>query len=616
MAVNYRDNTPFEGDNHTVGELAEDIRTKMYGVDVRESIAQAVEKMENWTKGNNVGEIIATPTKVFDDLEALQSAYPNGADGVMVTVDNGHKYFWNNNQWTDGGAYQAPVGDAINLTQTLHDRLVYESELQNKIWQRKNALNMQSGAWLNSSGHIETYSGWGFTPDYIPVRPSTDYIFAAYDSDTNPTVVGISSVYVSLYRLDKSYIGQVNTSVSSGGVFNTAEASYIRISMSLNTYSDALFPSLFKGNQLPETIDDDIYSNFYEVGYKHLANAMADFSLVPITSVFKMENLPLQIYDDALIEGQIQTDQTKVFLYDTFSGLITRNNAKNGYKIPENSSTRTLEFNAVTGKSPESYWRYPVELHKKSTKIYLNEVSRTSGNGKTANVLIIGDSLTNFNHYVNRVGELSEGDGLTINLLGTRGDTFKHEGRGGWRARDYTGVETFNTYTNPFLFNGNFDFSAYMNAQNYSDVDIVFINLGTNDVARNDILSDRNFTQDFAAYNTMISSIREFNPNVKIVLGSTIEPARFANENVHIKTRRQIWNRLMMDFCHEKNCTFLPYWLAVDPINDFTYEEVAVDDYNSKVIEKVADNTHPAISGYTKMGDLTFAAIKKIASDM
>lgn len=107
MAVNYRDNTPFEGDNHTVGELAEAIRTKMYGVDVREPIAQAVEKMENWAKGNNVGSIVATPTKVFTNLSALQSAYPNGAEGVMVTADNGHKYFWQNNAWVDGGAYQS-----------------------------------------------------------------------------------------------------------------------------------------------------------------------------------------------------------------------------------------------------------------------------------------------------------------------------------------------------------------------------------------------------------------------------------------------------------------------------------------------------------------------------
>lgn len=115
MAVNYRDNTPFEGDNHTVGELAEAIRTKMYGVDVREPIAQAVEKMENWTKGNNIGNIIATPTKVFANLSALQSAYPNGADGIMVTADNGHKYFWQSNSWTDGGEYQTSADENLSF---------------------------------------------------------------------------------------------------------------------------------------------------------------------------------------------------------------------------------------------------------------------------------------------------------------------------------------------------------------------------------------------------------------------------------------------------------------------------------------------------------------------
>lgn len=118
MVVEYRDNTPFEGDNHTVGELAKAIRTKMYGVDVRESIAQAVEKMENWTKGNNIGNIIATPTKVFANLSALQSAYPNGADGVMLTVDNGHKYFWSNNQWTDGGVYQSDGNAEVEDSRT------------------------------------------------------------------------------------------------------------------------------------------------------------------------------------------------------------------------------------------------------------------------------------------------------------------------------------------------------------------------------------------------------------------------------------------------------------------------------------------------------------------
>lgn len=107
MVVEYRDDTPFVGDNHTPTELANAIRTKKKGKDVREPIAQLADKLDSAIKGQNIGNVVATPTKVFANLSALQSAYPNGADGVMVTVDTGHKYFWQNNAWVDAGVYQS-----------------------------------------------------------------------------------------------------------------------------------------------------------------------------------------------------------------------------------------------------------------------------------------------------------------------------------------------------------------------------------------------------------------------------------------------------------------------------------------------------------------------------
>lgn len=107
MTVEYRDETPFTGDNHTPTELANAIRTKKYGKDVREPIAQLADKLSNAVLGQNIGSVVATPTKVFDTLSDLKKAYPNGADGVMVTIDNGHKWYYLNDAWTDGGAYQA-----------------------------------------------------------------------------------------------------------------------------------------------------------------------------------------------------------------------------------------------------------------------------------------------------------------------------------------------------------------------------------------------------------------------------------------------------------------------------------------------------------------------------
>lgn len=115
MTVEYRDDTPFTGDNHTPTELANAIRTKKNGKYVREPIAQAVEKLSNAVLGGNIGNVVAAPTKVFGSLAELQKAYPNGADGVMVTADTGHKYFWQNGTWVDGGVYQsAGVDDSLS----------------------------------------------------------------------------------------------------------------------------------------------------------------------------------------------------------------------------------------------------------------------------------------------------------------------------------------------------------------------------------------------------------------------------------------------------------------------------------------------------------------------
>lgn len=45
MVVDYRDDSAFDDTEHTMKQIAEAIRHKMYGVDVREAIAQGFELM-------------------------------------------------------------------------------------------------------------------------------------------------------------------------------------------------------------------------------------------------------------------------------------------------------------------------------------------------------------------------------------------------------------------------------------------------------------------------------------------------------------------------------------------------------------------------------------------
>ncbi|MDM8284763.1 SGNH/GDSL hydrolase family protein [Ligilactobacillus salivarius] len=164
MTVEYRDETPFKGDNHTPTELANAIRTKKYGEDVREPIAQLADKLSNAVLGQNVGNVVATPTKVFDNLAELQKTYPNGADGVMVTVDNGHKYFWQDNQWKDFGVYQSQGSKIIKSSDVFQSNINYDNI---SVWNHATFT-------INSDGSItiddsETYPNRGiiFSPENI-----------------------------------------------------------------------------------------------------------------------------------------------------------------------------------------------------------------------------------------------------------------------------------------------------------------------------------------------------------------------------------------------------------------------------------------------------------------
>lgn len=130
---------------HQISELTEWIRTKSKGSDIREIIAQLFERtlLEGSREGNanlevaeargrheTLGErlsfiiqnldrkgdelelkrlidsiIAGSPKGVYPSLNSLQAAKPNGEQGVFVTSDNGHWYYWDN-QWRDGGVYQ------------------------------------------------------------------------------------------------------------------------------------------------------------------------------------------------------------------------------------------------------------------------------------------------------------------------------------------------------------------------------------------------------------------------------------------------------------------------------------------------------------------------------
>ncbi|MCG0732273.1 collagen-like protein [Lactiplantibacillus plantarum] len=69
-------------------------------VEAMKKAASTIAKGDKGDPGNYIPE-------TFTNLAALQSKYPTGSNGIMVTADTGHKYIWANSTWTDAGIYQA-----------------------------------------------------------------------------------------------------------------------------------------------------------------------------------------------------------------------------------------------------------------------------------------------------------------------------------------------------------------------------------------------------------------------------------------------------------------------------------------------------------------------------
>lgn len=232
-----------------------------------------------------------------------------------------------------------------------------------------------------------------------------------------------------------------------------------------------------------------------------------------------------------------------------FDNIIMHGQAKN-LNVFQSAKGNFLD-NGVFQKSLETlekgfYQNYVIAnssyntLLKKNDDVVNNSrltvVDTNAGNGVTRKVLVIGDSLTAANVWTDKLIDLFADDVMNIEMLGTRG-TLKapNEGRGGWRAwnyafeKDASNDGLSSSVTNPFFnpVSNKFDFSYYMNQQNYTSVDYILLCLGTNDVSR----STHNADDDILlAWKTIIDSIKAFDNNIKILIWLLPMPCGLINE--------------------------------------------------------------------------------------
>lgn len=118
-----------------------------------------------------------SPRGTFDNLAALKARFPEGSEGIYVTRDNGHFYYWNNSDWRDGGVYQ---GVALP-----EDYFVAKEKVKN-IKSGTNLINLdrvKSGLTIDTSGAELAKDGTS-TTDYIAIDSANSYRFKIINPDS------------------------------------------------------------------------------------------------------------------------------------------------------------------------------------------------------------------------------------------------------------------------------------------------------------------------------------------------------------------------------------------------------------------------------------------------
>lgn len=219
-------------------------------------------------------------------------------------------------------------------------------------------------------------------------------------------------------------------------------------------------------------------------------------------------------------------------------------------------------------------------------------------------VLFIGDSYTAAGVYPKYVYDKVTALGKTITLIGTQGESpYKHGGHSGWRNYTYANCakgsddvselgDTQNPFWNPST--KKFDFSYYIQNNNLSTPDIVFINLGTNDFTQS---VERTETETLNAMNTIVNSIKSYNSNIKIIHWCpALTPIGIRGFVNHWDGIIKYTNLLVNNFTN-----LCPVRYAVSPTEDGQFETKVINGHEYRVLK---DWNHPADIGYEHIANM------------
>lgn len=281
------------------------------------------------------------------------------------------------------------------------DLLAYLQKKGGKNLFNPTDADIMVGYYISSTGTYNS-NGYGYNvTGFIPIS----------SGQTLKANWSVANTYVALYDVNKAYIP--STAVNANSITWQTGAVYARFSYNISTIN----------NQVEVGTVSTAYEEYTE--YQPVAALKAQTHdrdvqpILPAKMYFAKGKESCLYYENVLLKNM--NDATTLFIN---KGI---------------NYNRLCQFNFAAAATSQTMTLQVLRSLKKGLlkSITYNVKDPATNNGKTINVLFIGDSFTDIGTYVKEVKTLMAVDGVTINLLGTNGNsTFKAEGLSGGTIAD------------------------------------------------------------------------------------------------------------------------------------------------------------------------------------
>lgn len=265
------------------------------------------------------------------------------------------------------------------------------------------------------------------------------------------------------------------------------------------------------------------------------------------------------------------------------------------------------------------YNRINAVVESASTVIH---VSKATVTGAARRLLLIGDSITEASYYPQALKTLG-GDSLVF--IGTQSPETAIA-REGHTGRTYSWFES--DEGSPFVFSvgGHVDFTQYVSSNEFSNPDIIYILLGTNDLVGYALKTTSQIEAVAVSCDSLVSAAIEQIPGVMVVIGMTIPPSysqdAWGNNYGNAGTR---WFHKvnMLKFARAlkarygasgtlKNAqvSLHPVYVNLDTEHNMMYSETAYNTHTAQVYNKQTNGVHPSEEGYNQMADAIWGVVR------